>query len=73
MHDTVLKRFITGPELARRHACCSVTVWRRVKAGIYPQPVRFSPGGRPVYDLDAIEELERKRAIDARPEPAHAA
>lgn len=64
--------YLSGPDVDRRYAISSVTRWRRVKAGILPQPVIFSPGARPRWRLSELKAREQQ-ALDARPEPAHAA
>lgn len=48
---------------------CAVTVWRWVKAGTFPKPVRISPGVTAwrVEDVEAFRQaLERGEVVGAR-------
>lgn len=54
------QRFMSDRELAERYAVTRQTVWRWVQLGLFPAPVRLSPGCTR-WRLDQIEEHENAR------------
>lgn len=46
----------------------AATLWRGVKAGIFPQPVKVSPNSNRWRKAELAEALERRAALRDRPE-----
>lgn len=51
--------YVSDAQLAKRYNISRSTVWRWVKAGILPQPVKLSPGCTR-FKASAIEERDRQ-------------
>lgn len=54
------RRWLTVGEVAHRYSCSRVTVYRLVKAGQIPAPVRFSPG-MSRWDALALDAADARR------------
>lgn len=52
------REFLTTKQLADRHSCTEITVFRRWKKGIYPAPYKF--GRATLFALDEIIEAEQQ-------------
>jgi predicted DNA-binding transcriptional regulator AlpA len=49
------------------HPINAATLWRGVKAGIFPRPVKVSPNSNRWRKAELAEALERRAALRDRP------
>jgi hypothetical protein len=68
------KKFISIVQLCARWGdCCEMTVERKLANDpAFPPPIQLTPGGRRLWDLQQIEEYERKAATRSREAAARA-
>jgi prophage regulatory protein len=69
-HETAPRRIIRKPEVRRRTGLSDTTIWRKEKAGEFPQRIQLSPDGMAVgYYEDEVDAFihSRVRGLGRRP------
>lgn len=56
--------YLTDRQVAERLAVSRATIWRWVRRGTFPAPLKFSPGITR-WKLSDVEEFEAERAAEA--------
>jgi prophage regulatory protein len=53
-------KYVSAAQLAERYGVHKATIWRWVKSGILPQPIKFGAQSTR-FDLDEVERLDAER------------
>ena len=54
------QKYVSAAQLAERYGVHKATIWRWVKDGIIPKPIKFGAQSAR-FDLDEVERLDAER------------
>ncbi len=63
------RRLISGKRVCARMGWSRTTLWRRVRAGEFPAPVKTGPNSVDWFDDEVDEAQEKLARVDYAPEP----